>query len=181
MVWDVFKNLHKEFHERMGQMQRFGGLRIWILHVIDEHGPVNGVQIMDAIQAHQETVEKIVSSDSLSCRGSKHFKKHKRPSPGSVYPMLKKMVNEGLIIKIGDGKYELTEKGREINYKLSGQFGFHGKMDRGELSIRRALIEIEGYVSYLEDIKEGKLTPHGESIEELSERLKKIKQSLPEN
>lgn len=180
-MWDVFKNFHKEFHERMEQMQRFGGLRIWILHVIDEHGPVNGVEIMDAIQAHQEAVEKMATFDKMSCRGPKHSRKHQRPSPGSVYPMLKKMVNEGLIVKREDGKYELTEKGREINYKLAGRFGSHGKMDRGEISIRKALTEIEGYVSYLEDIKEEKLASHGELIEELSERLKKIKQSLPED
>lgn len=166
-MWDTFKNLHKDFHERMEQMQRFGGLRILILHVIDEHGPENGVEIMDSIQSHQESRKM-------------HHRHHRtpRPSPGSVYPMLKKMVEEELIIKGEDGRYSLTEKGQKIIDKLSGRLGYHHKMDRGEYSIRKTLNEIEGYVSYLEDIKEEKLAPHKEVIGELADKLDNIKKSL---
>ncbi|NYB51773.1 MAG: PadR family transcriptional regulator [Methanobacteriaceae archaeon] len=177
-MWDAFRNLHREFHERIEEMQRFGGLRIWILHVIDEHGPANGVEIMDGIQAHYEAIERAAPFDRVSCRGPK--RRTPRPSPGSVYPMLKKMVEEGLINKLDDGKYELTERGQEIVYKIGGRFGFHKKMDRGELSIRKALTEIEGYISYLEDIKEEKLASHKNLIAELSERLKKMEESLPD-
>jgi hypothetical protein len=53
-------------------------------------------------------------------------------------------------------------------------------MDRGEYSITKSLTEIEGYISYLEDIKEEKLVPHEEIIGELSERLKNIKKISPE-
>lgn len=165
-MWDAFKNLHKEFHEKMEQMQRFGGLRILILHVLDENGPGNGVEIMDAIQAHHE-----------SCKSHRGHRTP-RPSPGSVYPMLKKMVNEDLLIKRADGKYELTEKGNKVINKLYGRFKPHEKIDRGEYSIAKALTEIEGYISFLEDIKEEKLVPHEEIIEELSGRLKNIEQSL---
>lgn len=168
-MWDAFKNLHKEFHEKMEQMQQFGGLRILILHVLDENGPGNGVEIMDAIQAHHE-----------SCKLHRGHKPP-RPSPGSVYPMLKKMVNEGLLTKREDGKYELTEKGNKVINKLYGRFKPHEKMDRGEYSITKALTEIEGYVSYLEDIKEEKLAPHGELIAELSQRLKTISDLIREN
>lgn len=166
-MWDTFKNLHRDFHERMEQMQKFGGLRILILHVLDEHGPRNGVEIMDAIQAHQE-----------SCKMSHKRYKTPRPSPGSLYPMLKKMVDEGLVTKGEDGKYSLTEKGQKIIDKLSGHLGYHHKMDRGEYSIRKALNEIEGYISYLEDIKEEKLASHEEIIGELAERLYAVKKSL---
>lgn len=166
-MWDTFRNFHRDFHERMEQMQRFGGLRILILHVLDEHGPENGVEIMDAIQAHHE-----------SCKMSKRGQRTPRPSPGSVYPMLKKMVHEGLINKREDGRYVLSEKGQKIIYKLSGRYGYHKKMDRGEYSIRNALTEIEGYVSYLEDIKEEKLTLHEALIGELAERLNTVKRSL---
>lgn len=179
-MWDTFKKFHLEFHERIEEMQRCGGLRIWILHVIDEHGPINGVEIMDAIQAHQEGLEKKHPFNQMSRRGHKHPRKYPRPSPGSVYPMLKKMVDETLISKLEDGKYELTEKGQEIVYKMGGRFGPHGKMDRGEFSIRKALTEIDRYVSYLEDIKEEKLAPHEELIGDLSERIKKLKKSLQE-
>jgi len=167
-MWDAFKNLHNEFHEKMEQMQRLGGLRVLILHVLDENGPGNGVEIMDAIQTHHE-------SCNMSHRG---HRSHSRPSPGSVYPMLKKMVNEGLIIKNEDGRYELTEKGNAILNRIYGRFKPQEKMDRGEYSITKALTEIEGYVSYLEDIKEEKLVPHGELIGELGERLKTIRESL---
>lgn len=165
-MWDAFKNLHKEFHEKMEQMQQFGGLRILILHVLDENGPGNGVGVMDAIQAHHE-----------SCKSHRRHRSP-RPSPGSVYPMLKKMVNEGLLTKREDGKYELTEKGNKVINKLYGRFKPHEKIDRGEYSIAKALTEIEGYISFLEDIKEEKLVPHEEIIEELSGRLKNIEQSL---
>ena len=170
-MWDAFRNLHSEFHEKMEQMQRLGGLRVLILHVLDENGPGNGVEIMDAIQAHQE-------SCTMHYPGHGPSRKHYRPSPGSVYPMLKKMVIEELLIKREDGKYELTGKGKKILEKLYGRFKPHEKMDRGEYSITRALTEIEGYVSYLEDIKEEKLAPHGELIGELSQRLEAIKNSI---
>lgn len=166
-MWDAFKNLHNEFHERMEQMQKFGGLRILILHVLDENGPRNGVEIMDDIQAHHE-----------ACKMSRRGHRTLRPSPGSVYPMLKKMVKEDLIVKQEDGKYSLTEKGHNIIDKLSGRAGYHHKMDRGEYSIKKSLTEIEGYVSYLEDIKEEKLAPYEGLIEELIERLTVVEESI---
>jgi len=35
-------------------MKEVGGLRMWILHVIDEFGPSNGVEIMDNVQMHYD-------------------------------------------------------------------------------------------------------------------------------
>ena len=166
-MWDAFKNLHNEFHERMEQIQKFGGLRLLILHVLDENGPRNGVEIMDDVQAHHE-----------ACKMAHRGRGTLRPSPGSVYPMLKKMVNEDLIIKQEDGRYSLTEKGHNIIDKLSGRTGYHHKMDCGEYSIKKSLTEIEGYVSYLEDIKEEKLVPYEEVIGELIKRLIIVKESL---
>ena len=165
-----FKNLHKEFHERIEEMQRFGGLRIWILHVLDEQGPANGVEIMDAIERHQEKLELM----AWKRRGHRP----QRPSPGSVYPMLKKMVEEGLISKDAEGKYTLTEKGDKVIYKLSGRLRHLKDMDRTGISINNALTEISGYISYLEDIKTSKLANNKETISELSNRLKKIEESI---
>ena len=84
-MWDKFKDLHQNFHERIEELQKLGGLRIWILHVLDERGPQNGVEIMDAVQVHHDGLHQTYF------RGQKHSK---RPSPGSIYPMLKKMVSE---------------------------------------------------------------------------------------
>lgn len=173
-MMDTFKNLHRDFHERIEEMQRFGGLRMWILHVLDEHGTANGVEIMDAIQTHQEGLEMMSWN-----RGPRRGHGPPRPSPGSVYPMLKKMADEDLISKREDGKYDLTKKGEKIIYKMSGRFRHHKDMDRGALSIRKALTEMDGYISYLEDIKKEKLASHKEIIGELSERLKKVEESFP--
>jgi DNA-binding PadR family transcriptional regulator len=183
MLDDLFKNLHKEFHERIEEMQRSKGLRIWILHILDQHGPKNGVEIMDAVQAHHEDIHRRFRKDDVNHRHQRDHIHSKRPSPGSVYPMLKKMVDEGLIVKIEDGKYDLTGKGQDIIHKLFGHpfFKSHGEqIDRGALAIENALTEIDGYVSYLGDIKKEKLMPHEELINELSERFMKIRESLQE-
>ena len=170
-MWDKFKDLHQNFHERIEELQKLGGLRIWILHVLDEQGPQNGVEIMDAVQVHHNGLHK------KYFRGQKHSK---RPSPGSIYPMLKKKVFENLISKRDDGRYDLTAKGQEMSDKIFKRFeGFHGKhIDRGSFAIENILTEIDSYVSYLEDIKKEKLVPHEELIGLMSERLKNIQESL---
>lgn len=172
-MWGTFKDFHKECHERMEEMQRFGGLRIWILHVLDEHGPANGVEIMDSIEEHQENLE--LMQFGRKSRGHRP----PRPSPGSVYPMLKKMLDEGLIIKKEDGKYDLTEKGTKIVSKLAGRMHYPGK-DEKLISVNKALTEIDGYISYLEDIKKSKLVIHKTTINEIIKRLNKIEKTLQE-
>jgi DNA-binding PadR family transcriptional regulator len=173
-MWDTFRNFHRECHERIEEMQRLGGLRIWILHVLDEYGPGNGVEIMDAIQEHQESLE-LMSFH-------RHTKGHRppRPSPGSVYPMLKKMIEEDLINKREDGKYELTKKGEDIVSKLTGRLKHFQERERGMVSIETVLNEMDGYMSYLEDIKKSKLDSHKEMIGKLSERLRRIEKTLQE-
>jgi DNA-binding PadR family transcriptional regulator len=168
---DLHQDLHKTFHERIEELQKLGGLRIWILHILDEHGPQNGVEIMDSFEAHQEGLHVI------HIMGINHSK---RPSPGSIYPMLKKMVSENLISKKEDGRYDLTAKGREISDKIF--LGFHGRrVNRGSFPIENILTEIDSYVSYLEDIKKKKLVRHEKLIGLLSERLKNIQESLHED
>ena len=186
-MWDNWRNkldIWKNLHEGIDDLQKMGGLRIWILHVLED-GPKNGVEIMDAIQEHHEKMYQMRRGVD-----NKHYRHHlqktmgctsRRPSPGSVYPMLKKMVNEDLIRKMEDGKYELTDKGREIVYKIFGRFHEHVKnMDRGALAIENVLTEIDSYISYLEDIKKEKLASHEEEIRVLGERLKKLRESLQE-
>lgn len=200
-MWDNWRNNWrnwKNVHERIDKLHKLGGLRIWILHVLD-HGPKNGVEIMDAIQEHQEMVQEMYQKRMHQFSDDKynqHYNRHcnqffqktlknvsSRPSPGSVYPMLKKMVDEGLISKFADGKYDLTETGRETIYEAFGGLrGVNGKqMDRGGYAIENALTEIDSYVSYLEAIKKEKIAHHEELIENLSERLKKLKESLHED
>ena len=202
-MWDNWRNKlsdFKEIHDRLEELGKLGGLRIWIIHVLDQ-GPKNGVEIMDAIQEHHETFHQMADMRMRNIKDNpeyyKHIDKHdthyykhlnktlkrgvRRPSPGSVYPMLKKMVSEGLIVKLEDGRYELTDLGHETFSKIFGaSHKSHEEMDRGARAVENALTEIDSYISYLEDIKGEKLISHKEWIGELSERLKKMKDSLKE-
>jgi DNA-binding PadR family transcriptional regulator len=185
-MWDNWRNTlnnWKNMHERVDKLHKLGGLRIWILHALD-HGPKNGVEIMDAIQEHHEEMYQArLHHDSADKHYNHHLKRTmrhaaSRPSPGSVYPMLKKMVAEDLITKLEDGKYDLTDTGRETVHEIFGHIYRPNRSDRGSLAIESALMEIENYVSYLEDIKKEKLIPHEEMIKSLSERIKLINESL---
>jgi DNA-binding PadR family transcriptional regulator len=177
-MWD-FKNLHEKFHEKIEEMQRLGGMRIWIIHVLDE-GPKNGVEIMDAIEEHHKMIQKRHMNDERFRGHMMHSMK--RPSPGSVYPMLKKMVEEKLIIKMDDGKYKLTEKGQEIASTFFGRFRpRETHMDRCGLVVENALVEIEGQVAFLESIKPEKLVQYSQRIKSLNEKIEGIVRSLNED
>ena len=183
-MWGSLKNLQDKFHENIEEMQKLRGLRIWIIHVLDD-GPKNGVEIMDSIQEHYEQMHQMrrMGNNKHRSRHLHHTMKHaSRPSPGSVYPILKKMVDESLISKGEDGRYELTSRGQEISHKLFGHLRTYARqMDRGAFAVKNALTEIDGYLSYLEDIKKEKLILHEDSIVDLCDRLNNIKESLYED
>ncbi|MEN6293465.1 MAG: hypothetical protein ABFD07_15815, partial [Methanobacterium sp.] len=107
-----------------------------------------------------------------------HNVQSKRLLPGSVYPMLKKMVSEGLITKLDDGKYDLTENGKIIVTNLFEHFQQRNKLNRGVLSVENSLESMNWHASYMEELDKEEIAPHEESIELLIERLKKIKESL---
>jgi DNA-binding PadR family transcriptional regulator len=69
-----------------------------------------------------------------------------RPSPGSIYPMLEDLLADGLIEKLTDGKYQLTEKAVD-------EAGFSMFSGRNPRTVDEILSELRGYVAYLEDIK----------------------------
>ncbi|MGO9386741.1 MAG: hypothetical protein ACLPWD_01680 [Methanobacterium sp.] len=201
----------KKLIDKMEELGKLGGLRIWILYVLGE-GSKNGVTIIDAIQETHQTINEMHFLDrNKAHRGAKKVKKLTilashvrrkqydhllnltdeqkleeqvswRPSNGSVYPMLKKMVIEELINKKDDGRYELSENGKNTYYKLFGNYPkSHGEyVDHNKITIENALTEINGYVSCLEDFKKEKLIPHKDQIRILSERFKKLNQSINE-
>jgi len=82
------------FGRRLRRMRR-GDVRAAILVLLDE-GPRNGYQVMQEIEQRSEGAW--------------------RPSPGSVYPALQLLADEGLIRTTGSGEggnvYELTDAGR---------------------------------------------------------------------
>ena len=170
-------------------MKEVGGLRMWILHVIDENGPSNGIEIMDSVQKHYDLQYPLFREQFIMQQGhhkNTHVhphhnanKKSKRLLPGSVYPMLKKMVAEGLINKQDSGKYDLTDDGQILITNLFEHFqSSTDSMERKPVSIENSLKEMNWQISYMEDIDKDKIVPHKESIELLIERLKKIDKSL---
>ncbi len=195
--WDKenWKNYHKEFHERLEQFAELGVLRTWILYVLT-HGPKNGVEIMDAIEKmHNAFHEKDIKNHQHNPFEPKRFErtestfkghhhehgKHAswRPSPGSIYPMLSKMVEEDLINKMEDGRYELTLTGQKTINKLFKHFPApYEDADQDTFKVEGVLTKISTYISYLEDIGEDKLISHQSQIDILIERLKKIEESL---
>src|SRR6267378_3399945 len=129
-------------------MFRKRGLRPWVLNILSR-SPKNGAEIMDEIENMSQGWW--------------------RPSPGSVYPMLEEMVQDGLIKKRQDGRYELTTKakGAEDEWPFSHHF-------TGPRSIEAMLNEISGYVSYFEDLtktERSKLEPFKDKIRTITERL----------
>jgi DNA-binding PadR family transcriptional regulator len=91
-----------------------------------------------------------------------------RPSPGSVYPMLEEMVQDGLIKKREDGRYELTSKAKDED---EWPFGSHFT---GPRSVEAMLNEISGYISYFEDLTKAdrtKLASYSDKIKTITERL----------
>jgi DNA-binding PadR family transcriptional regulator len=127
------------------------GLRTWIL-IIVQNEPKNGAEIMEAMEA-----------------GSRGWW---RPSPGSVYPMLQNLTEEGLVKKrTADGRYEITPQGKEEADWPSRMRG------QGPRSVEGVLEEVSSYVSYLEDLERGKdkrLAENAGNIKELAKRLLKL-------
>lgn len=189
-MWDNWRdklsNL-KDFHDGLDELGKLGGSRIWIIHVLDDC-PKNGIEIINTIHEHRELMYEM--NGQTRWNDNKHHDHHlqkrikhspQRLSPGSVYPMLKKMVSEDLIVKQKDGRYKLTDKGEKIAQKIFGRFrSCTMQMDRGEQIVEHVLNEISGDISFLEGVKKEKLISHEELIEESIERLKKMKDSLKE-
>ena len=160
-------------------MRQVGELRMWILHVIDENGPSNGVEIMSNVQKHYDLQFQWHPKGTHKHPHREGNVQSKRLLPGSIYPMLKKMVSEGLITKHHDGKYDLTDDGQILITNLFEHFQSRNEyMDRKTISIENSLEAMNWYVSYMEDVDKEKIAPHKKSIDLLIERLKKIEASL---
>lgn len=91
-----------------------------------------------------------------------------RPTPGSIYPLLKEMSDQGIVKKRDDGRYELTPKGR---VQSEGFFGSHHRRPR---TMDDMVSEMDGYVSYMEDVKgtdKVGLDQHRNMLKGLAKRL----------
>ncbi|MHB8566543.1 MAG: PadR family transcriptional regulator [Nitrososphaerales archaeon] len=141
------------FGFRDWKIGRRGWLRPWVLSILSR-SPKNGAEIMDEIER--------MSWGSW------------RPSPGSVYPLLDEMTSEGLITKSEDGRYQVTEKAKS---EMEWPFGmpFQHKSN----SVDEMLKEINGYVSYFEDLNRSdktKLAANTEKLRDLGGRMTRLAQ-----
>jgi DNA-binding PadR family transcriptional regulator len=131
-------------------MRRKRGLPNMIVYLLSS-SPKNGVELMDGVES--------------ITRG------WWRPTPGSIYPLLKEMSDQGIVKKLADGRYELTSKGR---MQMEGSYG--PWMRRPE-TMDDVLGQMQNYVSYMEDLKSsGKddLDQHAAKLEALSKRLAEL-------
>ncbi len=127
-----------------------GGLRLWVIAMLSR-SPKNGAEMMEEIATMTQGWW--------------------RPSPGSVYPLLEELTREGLIRKRDDGRYELTEQGKE-----GAQWSF-GMPARRPQTIEDMLNEISGYVSYLEDLAKSdkpRISAHKDKIKNITNRLSSL-------
>lgn len=113
-------------------MHRRRGLRMWALSLLSR-GPKNGAELMNAVEEMSQGWW--------------------RPSPGSIYPLLDSLAQEGLVAKRDDGRYELTAQGRQAIEMPWGPWGPWGMRGAHAPGVEGALGELSGYVSYLEDIQ----------------------------
>ncbi len=129
-------------------------LRFTIMFVLRE-GEKNGVEILDSI-------EKMTFG-------------FWRPSPGSLYPMLGTMVEEGYIGKLENGKYFLKE---DMFSSWGGGHKGHGfHMSSSPRNFADTILQIEGLTSYLEDLSANKnkeMEDGKERLKDVIERLKKL-------
>lgn len=91
-----------------------------------------------------------------------------RPTPGSIYPLLKEMSDQGLVRKRDDGRYELTPKGR-----TQAEVPF-GRRMHGSRSVDEMIGQMNSLVSYIEDVKTSEkedLGSHLANLRGLAKRL----------
>jgi len=130
---------------------RRGWLRPWVLSIVSR-SPKNGAEIIDEIE-------------KMSWGGW-------RPSPGSVYPLLDQMTVEGSLKKLEDGRYELTEKGKD-----EGGFPFVFPFGQRPTSIESLVNEMRDYVSYFEDLARAgtsKMDPYKDKLKDIADRISKL-------
>lgn len=86
-----------EWFQRVGSSIPRGFSRYYILELLSNK-PHTGKEIIDSAEAQSEGMWK--------------------PSPGLIYPLLGRLLDEGLVEETKDGKYQITKKGRTTSEDL---------------------------------------------------------------
>lgn len=93
-----------------------------------------------------------------------------RPTPGSIYPLLKDLSDQGLVKKREDGRYELTQRGRQ---QADDAFGPRRAPRRPQTS-DDVVGQLSSLVEYMEDLSRtapDELGHHAQALEQLAKRL----------
>ncbi|MFN7105422.1 MAG: PadR family transcriptional regulator [Pyrobaculum sp.] len=96
-----------------------------------------------------------------------------RPSPGSIYPLLRQLEAEGLVKKRADGRYELTDVGRRAASPWP-RWPFRWGPPR---TVEEVIDELENWALYLLDLaasEPGRLAPHRDRSRQIGDMLHKI-------
>jgi len=129
------------------------GLRRWIMYIVRD-GPKSGVEIMDIMEANLQGWW--------------------RPSPGSIYPLLKRMMEDGYLKRSDDDKYSLTPAGQE---EVDRPWPWFDRRSPTPRTVEGAIEVISSYASYLEDLArthEKDISANAGNIRELGNRLTKL-------
>ena len=132
-------------------MRKKRGLPHMVVYLLSS-SPKNGVELMDGVES--------------ITRG------WWRPTPGSIYPLLKEMSGQGTVRKLVDGRYELTPKGRA---QAEGTFGRPRRRPR---STGEMLDRMNAYASYMEDARgtpADQLPAYRDKLEELARRIERLR------
>lgn len=95
-VWEAMEQLRGQFERKVGPRMGRGDVRTAVLALLAER-PMHGYQIIHEIEERSNGAWK--------------------PSPGSVYPTLQLLADEGLIVaeeSNGRKTYSLTDEGRQV-------------------------------------------------------------------
>ena len=68
--------------------------------------------ILDSLTEQSMTGKEIIDNAIVQSQGKW------RPSPGLIYPMLGRLLDEGLIAELENGRYKITHKGLEMSADL---------------------------------------------------------------
>jgi DNA-binding PadR family transcriptional regulator len=89
-----------------------------------------------------------------------------RPSPGSVYPLLNKMVEDGVVVKGEEDKYVITQKGIK---ELESIFPLNRRSN-----IEDAIEELEGLANFFNEAPREQVIQYKERIMSALNKIRKV-------
>ncbi len=134
--------------DNISNFRKHGGMRYYVLWLLSRQ-PMRGSDIISTIL--------------------KQTMGWWKPSPGTIYPLLSTLQSEGLVERLQDHSYQLTDEG----YEFIGISKSADKKGEDFWNAERALVEMESFVSFLEDADVDENARN--RIGQIVERLKKLR------